>query len=207
MGGKPIGQWQQICICFALLIIVSGCGLFQESNRRWELREALTQGHQLLARGDFDGSLKAFKNVIVIAKDQPPADSANYNIGVLYAHPQNPRKDRQKAVGSFERVVTRLSGEPIGRTGQGLDRRPQRNRRGQSRKLSEPNSRLRSLSRKLKSLGSPPTGPNKRSKSPAWNSKDPGKKSKRSSRRSKNPSKWILRSRKSGESGADEGST
>lgn len=113
MGGKSIGQWQQICVCLALLIIVSGCGLFQESNRRRELREALTQGQQLLARGDYDGSLKAFQNVIVIAKDQPPADSANYHIGVLYAHPQNPRMDRQKAIGSFDHVLTRYPESPL----------------------------------------------------------------------------------------------
>ena len=106
MGGKPIGQRQQICICLALLTIVSGCGLFQESNRRRELREALTQGQQLLASGDYDGSLKAFQNVIVIAKDQPPADAANYHIGVVYAHPQNPRRDWRKAIGSFDRVLT-----------------------------------------------------------------------------------------------------
>jgi tetratricopeptide (TPR) repeat protein len=106
MGGKPIGQWQQICFCLALLIIISGCGLFQESIRRRELREALTQGQQLLARGDYEGSLNAFQNVIAIAKDQPPADAANFYIGVVYAHPQNPRKDRQKALGSFQRVLT-----------------------------------------------------------------------------------------------------
>jgi len=106
MGGKPIGQWQQICICLTLLIIVSGCGLFQESNRRRELRDALTQGQQLLAHGDYDGSLKAFQNVIVIAKEQPPSDSAMYHMGVVHAHPQNPRRDWQKAKGSFDRVVT-----------------------------------------------------------------------------------------------------
>ena len=113
MGGKSIGQWQQVCLCLTLLIIVSGCGLFQESNRRREVREALIQGQQLLARGDFDGSLNAFQNVIVIAKDQPPADSAIYYIGVVHAHPQNPRKDRQKAVGSFERVVARYPESPL----------------------------------------------------------------------------------------------
>ena len=113
MGGKPIGQWQQICICLALLTIVTGCGLFQESNRRRELREALTQGQQLLARGDYDGSLKAFQHVIVIAKDQPPADVANFHIGIVHAHPQNPRKDWQQAVGSFERVVTRYPESPL----------------------------------------------------------------------------------------------
>lgn len=106
MGGKPIGQWQQICVCLALLIIVSGCGLFQESIRRRELREALTHGQQLLAHGDYVGSLNAFENVIATAKDQPPADAANFHIGVVYAHPQNPRKDRQKALASFQRVLT-----------------------------------------------------------------------------------------------------
>jgi hypothetical protein len=113
MGGKSFGQWQQICICLALLIIVSGCGLVQESNRRRELREAVTQGQQLLARGDYDGSLNAFQNVVVIAKDQPPADSAIYHIGVLYAHPQNPHMDRQKAIGSFDHVVTRYPESPL----------------------------------------------------------------------------------------------
>jgi HAMP domain-containing protein len=113
MGGKSIGQRQQICICLALLIVVSGCGLFPESNRRRELREALIHGQQLLAGGDYDGSLKAFQNVIVIAKDQPPADAANYQIGIVHAHPQNPQKNRQKAVGSFEVVVARYPQSPL----------------------------------------------------------------------------------------------
>lgn len=106
MGGKPIGQWQQICICFALLIIVSGCGPFQEWIKRGELRETMTHGQQLLARGDYEGSLNAFQNVIAMAKDQPPADAANFQMGVVYAHPQNPRKDWQKARGAFQQVVT-----------------------------------------------------------------------------------------------------
>ena len=125
MGGKSTGQRQQICICLALLIIGSGCGLFQApSNRRQELREALTQGHQLLARGDYDGSLNAFQNVIVIAKDQPPADAAIFHIGVVYAHPQNPRKGPAQG-GRFIRTCDdAISGEPVGRTGESLDRRP-----------------------------------------------------------------------------------
>lgn len=106
MGGKPIGRWQQICICLALLIIISGCSLFQESIQRRDLRQALTQGHQLLAHADYEGSLNAFQNVIVIARDQPPADAAIFYIGVVEAHPQNPRRDRRKALGSFTRVLS-----------------------------------------------------------------------------------------------------
>jgi len=106
MGGKSIGQRQQICICLALLIIVSGCGLLQESIRRRELRDAVTQGQQMLARGDYAGSLTVFQNVVGTAKNQPPADTAIFYIGVVQAHPRNPRQDRQKAVLSFQQVVT-----------------------------------------------------------------------------------------------------
>lgn len=112
MGGKPIGQWQQICVCLALLIFVSGCGLFQESNRRREVREALVQGQQSLARGDYDASLKAFQNAIVIAHELPPSDAAHYHIGVVHAHPQNPQRDRQKALASFNRVLARYPDGP-----------------------------------------------------------------------------------------------
>ena len=123
-----------------------------------------------------------FKTLSLSRKDQPPADAAIYHIGVVYAHPQNPRQGPAARRSVHSKCGDALSGEPVGRTGEGLDRRPERNRRDQSRKLSEPNSRLKSLSRKLKIPGSPPTRPSKKSKSPAWNLRDPGRKSKRSSR-------------------------
>jgi len=106
MGGESNGQRQQICICLALLIIVSGCGLIQDSIRRRELGDALTLGQQMLARGDYSGSLTVFQNVVASAKKQPPADAAIFYIGVVQAHPRNPRKDRQNAVLSFQQVLT-----------------------------------------------------------------------------------------------------
>ncbi len=108
MGGKPIRQWQQICICLALLILISGCSLVEDAIRRGEARDVLGQGQLLLARGDFDGSVKAFNNVLLIAKGEPPADSAIYHLGVIHAHPQNPRQDRHQALDSFDRVVSQF---------------------------------------------------------------------------------------------------
>ena len=57
-------------------------------------------------RGDFAGSLKAFENVSAIARDQPPADEAVYHIGLVYAHPQNAKRDRKKAIVSFSRIIS-----------------------------------------------------------------------------------------------------
>lgn len=108
MGGKPIGQWQQICLCLALLILGSACSLVEEVIRRGEVRDAMGQGQLLLGRGDFDGSAKAFTNVLTYANDEPPADAAHYHLGLIHAHPQNSRQDRRKALDSFDRVVSQF---------------------------------------------------------------------------------------------------
>ncbi len=112
MGGKPFRSRQYICFCFALLIFISGCSVIDDFHRQRELRQALTSGSQLLLQGDFDGSLQAFENAAVLAQDQPPADFAAYNIGLVYAHPQNPQRDRRKAIDSFTRVASRYPESP-----------------------------------------------------------------------------------------------
>jgi outer membrane protein assembly factor BamD (BamD/ComL family) len=112
MGRKPVGQGQYFYFCLALLIFFAGCSTLQESTRSQEMREALTTGQHLLAHGDYDGSLKAFQDVVVMAQDQPPADTATYNIGLVYAHPQNSRRDLQKAIGSFSRLITHYPESP-----------------------------------------------------------------------------------------------
>lgn len=112
MGGKPIRSRQHIHLCFAVLIFLSGCSVFDDFHRQQELREALASGGQMLMQGDFEGSLKTFESVAAIAHDEPPADLAVYNIGLVYAHPQNPKKDRLKAIGSFRQVAALYPNSP-----------------------------------------------------------------------------------------------
>lgn len=108
MGGKPVGAWQQVYFCLALLVQFLGCSAVDDLQRQQQVREALASGDQLLSRGDFDGSLKAFASAAEIAQDQAPADAAWYKIGLIYLHPRNPKKDRHQAIGSFSRVFSRF---------------------------------------------------------------------------------------------------
>src|SRR6266508_4595771 len=112
MGRKPIGQGQHFYFCLALVIFLTGCSVAQESVRYREMQDALTTGQNLLAHGDYDASLKAFQSVLLMAPDKPPADAATYNIGLVYAHPQYSRRDLQKAIGSFTRLITRYPNSP-----------------------------------------------------------------------------------------------
>lgn len=108
MGGKPVGARQQIYFCLALLIFFFGCSAIDDLERQRQVREALANADQLLARGDFDGSLKAFESVAEIAREQAPADAAWYKMGLIHLHPRNPKKDTHQAIGSFSRVFSRF---------------------------------------------------------------------------------------------------
>lgn len=112
MGRKPVGQGQYFYFCVALLIFVAGCGLLQESSRDRQLRDALSSGDSLLAHGDYEASLKVFQNVLAQAQGKPPGDAATYNMGLVYAHPQYAKRDIQKAIDSFNSVVTRYPDSP-----------------------------------------------------------------------------------------------
>ena len=112
MGRKPARAGQYLYFCLTLLMFFAGCTLLPESDRRKEIRESLVSGNSALAQGDYDASLKAFEHVLVMVQDRPPADVATYNIGLVYAHPQNPYKDRQKAIASFIRVIAKFPQSP-----------------------------------------------------------------------------------------------
>jgi tetratricopeptide (TPR) repeat protein len=112
MGRKPIRTGQYLHLCLALLVFFSACSVLPESSRRRDARESLASGNSALAQGDYAASLKAFQNVLTMAQERPPADAATFGIGLVYAHPQNPNKDRQQAMDSFNQVIAKFPGSP-----------------------------------------------------------------------------------------------
>lgn len=112
MGGKRNGRRQYVCFCLALLIFCGGCSLFQEASRHRQMSEALAAGHDHLIHGDFDGSVRSYRSVLTTAQGKPPADVASYQLGLVYAHPDNPQRDLQKALKFFSHVVSAYPESP-----------------------------------------------------------------------------------------------
>jgi tetratricopeptide (TPR) repeat protein len=77
----------------------------KEALERREANEYLNAAQTLLARGDFDGSLRESQKVLSLLKDQSPADTAIFHMGLVYAHPKNPKKDNKRAIYFFNRVI------------------------------------------------------------------------------------------------------
>jgi hypothetical protein len=80
------------------------------------MRESLTTAHEMLARGDFAGSLGHYQSVAAAAQEKPPADVALYRMGLVHAHPQNPQRDLGKALALFSQVVAAYPASPWAET-------------------------------------------------------------------------------------------
>ena len=74
------------------------------SDRR-EADEYLVVAQNLLAKGDYEGSLRESQKVLSVTNEKPPADTAIFNMGLVYVHPKNPKKDNKRAISYFNRVI------------------------------------------------------------------------------------------------------
>jgi tetratricopeptide (TPR) repeat protein len=84
----------------------------QELREQREASEHLQLAQNLLAKGDYEGSLRESRQVLVLVKDQSPADAAMFHMGLVYASPKNPKRDNKQAIGFFKRVIKSYPDSP-----------------------------------------------------------------------------------------------
>jgi tetratricopeptide (TPR) repeat protein len=111
MGRKSVRAGKHLCVCLALLII-SGCSLLRDWREQRRIRESMLRGHSLFLYGDYEGAFIKYREAIVLAGKQAPADVASYNIGLIHAHPNNPERDNLKAIESFSKVISDYAESP-----------------------------------------------------------------------------------------------
>ena len=107
MGGKPTWTRKHLDFCAACLIFLSflGCTIAKDLQDRGIARRYLLRSQELFAQGDYEGSLKENQKVLSLGMKGSPEDEALFNMGLLYAHFGNPKKDYQKSLASFRKLV------------------------------------------------------------------------------------------------------
>ncbi|MGH7796164.1 MAG: hypothetical protein ACREQ2_14935 [Candidatus Binatia bacterium] len=91
-GALAILSFLSLSGCSKIGEFVQGSGSDQVDRRRVVQTPA-----------NFDVALK--ENQTALAQGRPAADVALFNIGVILAHPSNPKKDYSRAILSFEALV------------------------------------------------------------------------------------------------------
>ena len=106
MGNQPAWKRKHFYLhlagCLMILMGSHGCAHF--SLTAWESKLELQQARALLNNQQFDSSLE--KNREVLEKSYPySGDLALYQMGVILAHPKNPKADLRGSIRCFQTIL------------------------------------------------------------------------------------------------------
>jgi len=115
MGEKHTRERKHICFCIANLIFLFlvNCATIKETRQPGEARQYLIQGQTLLAQGDYEGALIENQKVLSLSTHLSPKDEALFNMGLIFAHFGNPRKDYRKSLNFFMKIINDYPGSPL----------------------------------------------------------------------------------------------
>ena len=115
MGEKRSRERKHICFCIANLIFLFliNCATTKETRQLGEARQYLIRGQTLLAQGDYEGALIENQKVLSLSTHMSPEDEALFNMGLIYAHFRNPRKDYRKSLNFFLKILNDYRVSPL----------------------------------------------------------------------------------------------
>lgn len=109
------------CI-LAILLSGTGCGTTLNIQKRWQGLKHLDLAEELINKGDYEGALNEDQEVVRLFPAGSLGDRALFQMAIILAHPDNPKKNYLKALECFQRVVhdypnSKLRREAIAWTG------------------------------------------------------------------------------------------
>ncbi len=115
MGRKHYGAGQCVHICFACIIflLISACATLEGIKNRHAVSKHFTRSQMLLAVGDYEGALSENREIRSIVNDGYPGDEAVFNIALIYAHHDNPKKNFAKSLKYFHELIENYPHSPL----------------------------------------------------------------------------------------------
>lgn len=77
------------------------------------ISESLTWVKLLLERQDYDGAFREAQKVLTLAGKNAPGDDALFHMGLIFAHPGNPKKDYGRSIAFFRRMTKEYPQSPL----------------------------------------------------------------------------------------------
>lgn len=104
MGKRLDGTGRYLRALFFSIMLtaffISGCSHSGEGS---SARSISLEANELFAQGHYEESLGKYEKLIL--KEPETADRVLFEMGIIYAHPGNDRKDYQKALECFRKIV------------------------------------------------------------------------------------------------------
>jgi murein L,D-transpeptidase YafK len=101
-GRTRIGAYLRFFLILIMVspVLVCGCSYFDKGYRT---RSISREANQYFVQGNYEAALGRYRQVL---EENPAiADRILFEMGIIYAHPGNARKDYRKSLESFEKIV------------------------------------------------------------------------------------------------------
>jgi tetratricopeptide (TPR) repeat protein len=107
-----ITVWSSGCVSTAKKIIAATAETFQ-NQPQVQSEDSLDQAANMMSKGNYDGALKVYEEVSRKYPRDSPGDRALFDMGILWAYPDNPERNYEKAVKSFRRLLYYYPQSPL----------------------------------------------------------------------------------------------
>lgn len=107
MGREQIRARKYVYFCAAslILILLFSCAGIENARLRNQAQEYLLRGQTFLSQRNYDGAVDEFQKVLSLPLDKPLKAEALYNMGLVYAHFGNPKRDYKKSLNLFLKIL------------------------------------------------------------------------------------------------------
>jgi tetratricopeptide (TPR) repeat protein len=115
MGTKHTraGKYVSIYVASLTLLPLVACSVIKDIGERGEAREYLLRAEKLLAQGDYEGSLRENQRALSLVVNVSPGDEALFNLGLIHAYFGNHKKEYQKSLGFFKKLIKDFPQSPL----------------------------------------------------------------------------------------------
>lgn len=109
MGGKQPRKRKYFFLyysCFLIvLLLLAGCAVTSKFIDRGQANEYLRDAEKYILEGDYQAAIKNDRKVLAIFPKSHPGDEALFHMGLIFAHPENPQKDKSKSLHYFATLI------------------------------------------------------------------------------------------------------
>jgi TolA-binding protein len=88
-----------------IFISLFGCAWIKDTWLPNPAREYLVHGQKLFSQGKYSGAVGEFQKVLSLPPDKPLKDEALFNLGMVYAHFGNPKRDYERSLNHFLKLL------------------------------------------------------------------------------------------------------
>ncbi|MDL1967696.1 MAG: hypothetical protein LWW97_03900 [Deltaproteobacteria bacterium] len=122
MGKKRKREGKYLFFYFACLLgfilLCSGCTHLLNFQKKQEMLEHVDKAENLMFKGSYEEAIIENERILSLFPHSEPGDKALFNIGLIHAYPDSPKRNYKKSLICFQSIIndfsqSRLRGQAI----------------------------------------------------------------------------------------------